>query len=59
MKLERAYISSLTAHLKALEKRSKYTQEEYMAGNNQIQEQKSTRDKKNSTNNQPNEEMLL
>ena len=33
-KLERAYTSSLTEHLKALEqKRSKYTQEEYKAGN--------------------------
>jgi hypothetical protein len=35
-KLKRAYTSSLIAHLKALEqKRSKYTQEEYTAGNNQ------------------------
>jgi hypothetical protein len=37
-KLERAYTSSLTAHLKALEqKRNKYTQEESRAGNNQTQ----------------------
>jgi hypothetical protein len=36
-KLRRAYTNSLTAHLKALEQRSKYTHEEYMAGNNQTQ----------------------
>jgi hypothetical protein len=37
-KLKRAYTSSLTAHLKALEqKRSKYTQKGKPAGNNQTQ----------------------
>jgi hypothetical protein len=36
-KLERAYTSSLTGHLKALERKNKYTQEVYMAENNQIQ----------------------
>jgi Rps23 Pro-64 3,4-dihydroxylase Tpa1-like proline 4-hydroxylase len=37
-KLEREYNSSLTAHLKVLEqKRIKFTQEEWTAGNNQTQ----------------------
>jgi hypothetical protein len=37
-KMERAYTSSLTTHLNVLEqKKSKYTQEEYMPGYNQTQ----------------------
>ena len=37
-KWKRAHTSSLTTHLKALEKKgSKFTKEEYMAGNNQTQ----------------------
>jgi hypothetical protein len=37
MNLERAYTSSLTAHLKALELKEANTQEEETAGNNQTQ----------------------
>ena len=72
MKLERAYTSSLTAHLKELDKKkqrnkktktknkNKYTQEEWMAGNNQTQGwNRVSKNKENYIKNQPNQEMVL
>jgi hypothetical protein len=56
-KLERAYTSSLTAHLKALEQKEANSHK--MAGNNQTQGQKSTKWKqKELFKNQPNQELF-
>ena len=57
-KLGRAYTSSLTAHLNALEQKAANTPK--TAGNNQTQGwNQPNRNKKNYTKNQPNQELVL
>ena len=60
-KLESAFTSSLTAHLKALEQKEANTpKEEKMAENNQTQGwNQQNRNKKNYTKNQQNQELVL
>ena len=60
-KLDRAHTSSLTTQLKALGKKgSKFTQDEYIAGNNQTHgKNQPSRNKKNYTKNQQNQDLVL
>jgi hypothetical protein len=60
MKLERAHISSLTTHLKALEQKEGNSLKEVDTGNNQTQGQNQpSGNKKNYSKNQPIKELVL